>query len=103
MIYVAQEFLDQLFWKLYRVLDKEGISVLRWAIMLRSYVDEGGVRYSAIRKATGESLDNVRRAAEFLQASKLGKVIIDPKDKRARIFVLNKRGKHRRPERQRGS
>jgi hypothetical protein len=68
---------------------------LQWAIMLRSYVDAGGVPYCAIRKATGQSLDNVRRAAESLQASKLGKVIIYPKDKRARIFVLNTRGKHR--------
>jgi DNA-binding MarR family transcriptional regulator len=95
MIYVAHEFLDQLFWKLHRILDKEGVSVLQWAIMLRSYLDEGGVSYSAIRKATGHPLDNVRRAAEFLQASKLGKVIVDPKDKRARIFILNKRGKDR--------
>jgi hypothetical protein len=95
MIYVAQEFIDQLFWKLHRVLDKEGFSVLQWAIMLRSFVHEGGVPYSAIRKATGESLDNVRRAAEFLQVSKLGKVISDPKDKRARIFILNTRGKNR--------
>jgi len=95
MIYLAHEFLDQLFWKLHRILDKEDISVLQWAIMLRSYVNEGGVSYRAIRKATGHSLDNVRRAAEFLQASKLGKVIIDPKDKRARIFILNTRGKNR--------
>jgi DNA-binding MarR family transcriptional regulator len=95
MIYVAYEFLDQLFWKLHRILDKEGVSVLQWAIMLRSYVDAGGVPYSAIRKATGQTSDNVRRAAEFLQASKLGKVIIDPKDKRARIFILNTRGKNR--------
>lgn len=95
MIYLAHEFLDQLLWKLHRVLDKEGISILQWAIMLRSYVANGGVPYSAIRKATGHSLDNVRRAAEFLEASKLGKVIIDPKDRRARIFILNTRGKHR--------
>ena len=95
MIYMAHEFLDQLFWKLDRILDKEGVSVLQWAIMLRSYVAEGGVPYSAIRKATGQSLDNVRRAAEFLQVSKLGKVIIDPKDRRARIFILNARGKRR--------
>jgi DNA-binding MarR family transcriptional regulator len=95
MIYVAQEFLDQLFWKLHRVLDKEGVSVLQWAIMLRSDLEEGGVPFSVIRRATGESSDNVRRAAEFLQVSKLGKVIIAPNDKRARIFVLNTRGKHR--------
>jgi DNA-binding MarR family transcriptional regulator len=95
MIYLAHEFLDQLFWKFHRILDKERISVLQWAIMLRSYVDKRGVPYSAIRKATGHSLDNVRRAAEFLQESKLGKVIIDPKDKRARIFILNTRGKNR--------
>jgi hypothetical protein len=94
MIYLAHEFLDQLFWKLYRILDKEGVSVLQWAIMLRSYAAQGGVPYSAIRKATGHPLDNVRRAAEFLQASKLGKVIGDPKDRRARIFILNARGKH---------
>jgi hypothetical protein len=95
MLYMTYEFLDLLFWKLHRILDKEGVSVLQWAIMLRSYIDAGGVPYSAIRKATGHPLDNVRRAAEFLQASKLGKVIIDPKDKRARIFILNTRGKNR--------
>jgi hypothetical protein len=67
----------------------------QWAILLRSYVAKGGVPYSAVRKATGHSLDNVRRAAEFLESSKLGKVVIDPKDRRARIFILNTRGKHR--------
>jgi hypothetical protein len=95
IVYLAHEFLDQLFWKFHRVLDQEGLSVLQWAIMLRSYIDEGGVNFSAVRKATGQPLDNVRRAAEFLETSKLGKVAIDRKDKRARIFILNARGKNR--------
>jgi DNA-binding MarR family transcriptional regulator len=90
---IAQEFLDQLFWKLYRILDLEGVSMLQWAILQRAYLNEGSVSFSVIFKATGDSKDNVRRVAKFLQDANLGKVIVDPHDRRARIFILNKRGK----------
>ena len=95
MTYMAEEFLDLLFWKLHRILDQEGISMLHWALMQRAFDDSSGVRTSETMKATGEDKDNVRRAAEFLEESDLGKVIVDPKDRRKRRFVLGARGKVR--------
>jgi DNA-binding MarR family transcriptional regulator len=95
MVYLVQEFIDTLFWKLNRILDQEGVSVLQWAFMQRAFLDYRGVRFSMIFKATGESKDNVRRAAASLQNSKVGNVIADPDDRRARIFTLTKRGRSR--------
>lgn len=95
MAYMAQEFLDLLFWKLHRILDREGVSMLHWAIMQRAFLAHPGVGYSVVMKATGESKDNVKRAAEFLEESGLGTVIVNPKDRRARIFSLTKHGKDR--------
>jgi DNA-binding MarR family transcriptional regulator len=95
MVFMAQEFLDLLFWKQHRILDQEGVSVLQWAIMQRAFLNETGVPFSAILKATGESKDNVRRAAHSLQNAKVGNVIVDPSDGRARIFVLTKLGRRR--------
>ena len=95
MAYMAQEFLDLLFWKLHRILDREGIWMLHWALMQRAFENHAGVPFGEIMKATGEPGDNVTRAAKFLEESSLGKVIVDPKDRRARRFVLSKRGKIR--------
>jgi hypothetical protein len=33
MIYVVQEFLELLYWKLGEVLDQEGIAMLQWAFI----------------------------------------------------------------------
>ena len=95
MVTTAQEFLDLLFWKLHRILDREGISVLQWAIMQRALEHESGVRFSVILKATADTKDNVRRAAKSLQDAKVGRVIADPRDGRARIFILTKLGRRR--------
>ena len=93
MAYMAQEFLDLLFWKLHRILEREGISMLHWAIMQRAFLAHPGVANSVVMKATGDSKDNVRRAAKFLQESNLGNVVVNPCDRRARIFSLTKRGR----------
>ncbi|MGA8089152.1 MAG: hypothetical protein WCA10_17895 [Terracidiphilus sp.] len=95
MVTTAQEFLDLLFWKLHRILDREGVSVLQWAIMQRALEHESGVRLSVILKATADTKDNVRRAAKSLQDANVGKVIVDPRDGRARIFILTKLGRRR--------
>jgi len=95
MEYMAQEFLDLLFWKLHRILSQEGVSVLQWAFMQRAYLQEFGVPFSAILKATGESKDNVRRAARSLEEANVGKVSADPNDRRARSFTLTKLGRRR--------
>jgi DNA-binding MarR family transcriptional regulator len=93
MVNITLEFLDQLFWKLHRILDREGVSMLQWAILQRAYLNEGSVPFSVIFKATGDSKDNVRRAAKFLQDANLGEVIVDPHDRRARILILSQRGR----------
>ena len=95
MVSMAQEFLDLLFWKLHWILDQEGVSILQWAFMQRALRDDRGVPFSVILKATAESKDNVRRAAMSLQKAKVGKVIVDPTDGRARIFILTARGRRR--------
>jgi DNA-binding MarR family transcriptional regulator len=95
MVSQVQQTLDVLFWALHRILYDEGITPLHWAILQRAYLKTGGVRFREVMKATGQPKDNVRRAAKFLQESKLGKVIADPDDHRARIFVLKKRGRDR--------
>ncbi len=95
MVSTAQEFLDLLFWKLHRILDQEGVSVLQWAIMQRALEHDNGVPFTLILKATADSKDNVRRAAKSLQDAKVGKVIADPSDGRARIFILTKLGRRR--------
>ena len=95
MTSTAMEVLDLLYWKVHRILDLEGVSVLQWAFMHRAALHENGVTFSAVLKATGDSKDNVRRAAKSLEEAKVGKVIEDPNDRRARIFVLNKFGKRR--------
>jgi DNA-binding MarR family transcriptional regulator len=93
MVNQVQQTLDILFWALNRVLDDQGITVLHWAFMQRAYLHASGVPFSAVMKATGQSKDNVRRAAKFLEGSRLGKVIPQPSDHRARIFVLNEKGR----------
>ena len=69
--------------------------MLQWAFMLRAALDDNGVPFIAILKATGDSKDNVRRAAKSLEEARVGKVIADPSDGRARIFILTKLGGRR--------
>jgi DNA-binding MarR family transcriptional regulator len=95
LVHTALEFLDLLFWKLHRVLDHEGVSMLQRAFMQRAFLDDNGVPFIAILKATGDSKSNVRRAAKFLEEAGVGKVIADPRDGRARIFILTKLGGRR--------
>jgi DNA-binding MarR family transcriptional regulator len=95
LVYTALEFLDLLFWKLHRILDQEGVSMLQWAFMQRASLDDNGVPFCAILKATGDSKDNVRRAGKFLEQARVGKVIPDPSDGRARIFILTELGRRR--------
>lgn len=95
MTSTAIEVLDLLFWKVHRILDVDGVSILQWAFMHRGFLHERGVSFNAILKATGDSKDNVRRAARSLEKAKVGKVIADPSDGRARIFVLTKLGRRR--------
>ncbi|HMH15676.1 MAG TPA: hypothetical protein VK578_21430 [Edaphobacter sp.] len=95
MTYTAIEFLDLLFWKVHRILDLEGVSILQWAFMHRGFLFEKGVPFNWILEATGESKDNVRRAARSLVKANVGKVIADPSDRRARIFILSKLGRKR--------
>jgi len=92
---MAIELLDLLFWKMHRILDREGVSILQWAFLNRGIQLERGVPFNAILRATGDSKDNVRRAARSLEKAKVGKVMADPNDGRARIFVLTKFGKRR--------
>jgi DNA-binding MarR family transcriptional regulator len=89
----VQEFLEPLHWKLNAVLDREGISMLQWAFMHRALDRPDGVPFGEIMKATGESKDNVRRAAASLQG--FADVLVDPEDRRARKLVLTKRGRKR--------
>lgn len=93
MITVIQEFLELLYWRLSQVLGREGISMLQWAFMQRALDYRDGVSFRQIMEATGESKDNVRRAAASLQG--FADVVADPKDRRARKFVLTKRGRRR--------
>ena len=90
---VANEFLEQLYWTLNRVLDRDGISMLQWAFMQRALDDRDGIPFRRIIEVTGESKDNVRRAAAKL--TDFAEVIVDPKDGRARKLVLTKRGRKR--------
>jgi len=93
MISVVQEFLEVLYWKLSRVLDREGMSMLQWAFMMRALDWPDGVSFSQIMEVTGESKDNVRRAAASLKG--FAEVVANPEDRRARKLVLTKRGRRR--------
>ena len=93
MIHVVQEFLEYLYWKLRHVLDQEGITMLQWAFLQRALDWKEGVSFSLIMEVTGESKDNVRRAAASLQG--FANVVVDPKDRRSRKLVLTKRGRRR--------
>jgi DNA-binding MarR family transcriptional regulator len=93
MIHVVQEFLELLYWKLRQVLDREGISMLQWAFMQRALDYRDGVSFSQVIEVTGESKDNVRRAAASLE--NFANVVVDPDDRRARKLVLTKRGRKR--------
>jgi DNA-binding MarR family transcriptional regulator len=94
MVNQVQQTLDILFWTLNRVLDDDGITVLQWAFLQRAYLSSRGVvPFSAVMTATGQSKNNVRRAAAFLRESGLGEVIKNPDDHRARIFKLSRRGR----------
>jgi len=95
MVSQVQQTLDVLYWALSRVLSDEGITVLHWAILKRAYRLRGGVPFRQVMQATGQSKDDVRRAAGYLQTSELGEVIADPEDRRARIFRLTRRGRNR--------
>jgi DNA-binding MarR family transcriptional regulator len=95
MIDTVQEFLDLLFWKFHRILEQEGVSELQWAFMHRASLVGMGVSFSAIRKATGESMSNARRAANSLEEANVGHVTVNPVDRRERLFSLTKLGKRR--------
>ena len=89
------EFLDLVHWKLNRILDQEGVSMLQWAFLQRALLFGGEVPFQQVLHETGESKDNVRRAAAFLEKSELATVRQDPDDKRARLLSLTKRGTRR--------
>lgn len=93
MVDQVEQFIDIVYWTMSRRLDAQGITPLHWAFMQRAYRNGGRVRFSDVLKATGESKDNVRRAAAFLQKSRLGEVRSDFDDRRARIFALTERGR----------
>jgi DNA-binding MarR family transcriptional regulator len=93
MISVVQEFLELLYWKLQQVLDREGISMLQWAFIQRAHECKDGIPFSHMIEVTGESKDNVRRAAAALRG--FASVVVDPNDRRARRLVLTKRGRRR--------
>jgi DNA-binding MarR family transcriptional regulator len=93
MVGVVQEFFELLYWKLQQVLDREGISMLQWAFIQRAYGWRDGLPFSHILEVTGESKDNVRRAAAALRG--FATVVVDPNDRRARRLVLTRRGKRR--------
>jgi DNA-binding MarR family transcriptional regulator len=95
LIEIAQEFIDLLFWKFHRILDQEGVSELQWAFMQRASRDTSSVPFSVIRTVTGESMSNVRRAASSLEEANVGKVEVNPADRRERIFTLTKLGRRR--------
>jgi DNA-binding MarR family transcriptional regulator len=95
MTSTAIEVLDLLFWKLHRILDLEHVSILQWAFMHRAYLHERGVPFAAVLRATADSKDNVRRAARSLEKARLGRVVADRCDRRARVFVLTKLGRKR--------
>ena len=63
--------------------------------MQRESLDARGVPFSVIRKATGESMSNARRAANSLEEANVGKVEVNPADRRERFFTLTKLGKRR--------
>lgn len=90
---LIEEFLDLIYWRFNKVLIEEDVSALQWTFMQRALYRYGrGVPFSAIIKATGESKDNVRRAAESLRRLRIGIVEPDPEDRRARLFILTKFG-----------
>lgn len=89
----VNEFVDLLYWELNRILDKEGISMLQWAFIQRAYDCRAGVSFKHILEVTGESKDNVRRAANRLKG--FAEVVIEPRDRRARRLVLTPRGRKR--------
>lgn len=93
MMGVVNEFLDLLYWRLNRILDRQRFSMLQWAIMQRAYDRPKGVPFRQIIEATGASKDNVCRAAHSLKG--LATVQADPTDRRARIVVLTKTGRKR--------
>jgi DNA-binding MarR family transcriptional regulator len=93
MITAVQEFFEQLHWKFARVLDREGISMLQWAFMQRAFDERNGIPFSLIIEVTGETKDNVRRAAAKLQG--FADVITNPRDRRAKNVVLTRRGRSR--------
>jgi DNA-binding MarR family transcriptional regulator len=94
MTQLLEEFLDLIFWRLNAILDQKDISTLEWAFMQRALHRDGrGVPFSSIMKATRQSKDNVRRAADSLRRHGRGVVTPDPEDRRARLFKLTPRGK----------
>jgi len=93
MIEIVQEFVELLYWRLQKVLDREGITMLQWAFMQRALVLRDGVPFRTILEVTGGSKDNVRRAAASLIG--FASIVVDPNDRRARRFVLTRRGKRR--------
>jgi DNA-binding MarR family transcriptional regulator len=92
MVDQVEQFIDVVFWPICRVLDREGITTLHWAFLQRAYRAGGSVHFGTVLQATRESKDNVRRAAAFLEKSRLGVISVDPSDRRARIFTLTPRG-----------
>ncbi len=86
------EFLDLVYWKLNRILDEEGVSMLEWAFMQRAILFWGEIAFQDVQQETGASKDNVRRAAAFLEKSGMATVRPDPQDGRARLLQLTKRG-----------
>lgn len=96
MTQLLEEFLDLIFWRLNAILDQKDVSTLEWAFMQGALYRGGrGVPFSSIMKATGQSKDNVRRAADSLQRQRMGRVTPDPEDRRARLFKLSPRGESR--------
>jgi DNA-binding MarR family transcriptional regulator len=93
VVEVAQEILELLYWKLNKILDREGITMLQWAFMQRALEERDGVSFSHIIEVTGESKDNVRRAAASLGV--VADVVVNPSDRRARKLVLTKLGRKR--------
>ena len=67
--------------------------MLQWAFMQRALDRPNGVSFSHIIEVSGESKDNVRRAAASLAG--FADVVVDPEDRRARKLVLTKRGRRR--------
>lgn len=91
MIDVVDEFFEAIYWSFRRILDRDGISMTEWAFLQRGLDYRGGVRFAKIMEVTGESKDNVRRAAAKLKG--FADIVVDPNDHRARKLVLNKWGR----------